>query len=527
MRLRVVGELAGRARADGRGRRRRGDPHHDRRADARRRRRHRDGRAHRTRSDGRRRRARHARGRTRAARAPCRRRPRGRATWCSNAGTVLDRRAPRRARDASVRAACTRSRARVGVLSTGDELVESGGPLAPGKIRDSNRPMLLAQLADAGAEPVDLGIARDDEPTSMTRTLADAVAQLRRGDHERRGVGRRLRLRERRRSNASPRRPDGRITRRLVPGRDQAREAAVLRHAARHAGLRPPRQPGVVVRELRAVRPACAAADDGPRPSVPPRGARHRRRHRCGVGPTASSTSTASSSTWSTAPTWPPGCVRRRATRSAASAAANGLALLPDGDGVAKPATPSPSCCSTDRSATSRSERERAPGGPKPPGARLPARPRRAAPPPRAHGSPDRTIQPVCTVQPPGMSGCSPAGTLVTDEGRHLDVTLGDGAAAALHDCRVRRSFVRLPPWSPGNRRSRVRARRRRAPRIRRGVANADHGSCCHDLPSRVSLPGTNNRPSRTDLVRCGAGFALAPRKLKRPIRRLRIDASP
>ncbi len=66
-------------------------------------------------------------------------------------------------------------RVRVGVLSTGDELVESG-PLAPGKIRDSNRPMLLAQLSDAGAEPIDLGSAHDDADV-MTRTLADAVAQ--------------------------------------------------------------------------------------------------------------------------------------------------------------------------------------------------------------------------------------------------------------------------------------------------------------------------------------------------------------
>jgi molybdopterin molybdotransferase len=66
-------------------------------------------------------------------------------------------------------------RARVGVLSTGDELVESG-PLAPGKIRDSNRPMLLAQLAGAGAEPVDLGAAHDDE-AFMTTTLADAIAR--------------------------------------------------------------------------------------------------------------------------------------------------------------------------------------------------------------------------------------------------------------------------------------------------------------------------------------------------------------
>jgi molybdenum cofactor synthesis domain-containing protein len=64
-------------------------------------------------------------------------------------------------------------RARVGVLSTGDELVESG-PLAPGKIRDSNRPMLLAQLAGAGADAVDLGSAHDDE-VFMTTTLRDAV----------------------------------------------------------------------------------------------------------------------------------------------------------------------------------------------------------------------------------------------------------------------------------------------------------------------------------------------------------------
>jgi molybdopterin molybdotransferase len=51
---------------------------------------------------------------------------------------------------------------RVGVLSTGDELVERG-PLRPGQIRDSNRPMLLAMVSDAGCDPVDLGSAHDDE----------------------------------------------------------------------------------------------------------------------------------------------------------------------------------------------------------------------------------------------------------------------------------------------------------------------------------------------------------------------------
>jgi molybdenum cofactor synthesis domain-containing protein len=63
----------------------------------------------------------------------------------------------------------------VGVLSTGDELVESG-PLEPGKIRDSNRPMLLALLAQAGVGAVDLGSARDDEAL-MTATLDAAITE--------------------------------------------------------------------------------------------------------------------------------------------------------------------------------------------------------------------------------------------------------------------------------------------------------------------------------------------------------------
>jgi molybdopterin molybdotransferase len=56
-----------------------------------------------------------------------------------------------------------RPRARVGVLSTGDELVDGLGPLGPGQIRDSNRRALLALLVQSGCVPVDLGICPDDE----------------------------------------------------------------------------------------------------------------------------------------------------------------------------------------------------------------------------------------------------------------------------------------------------------------------------------------------------------------------------
>ncbi len=51
----------------------------------------------------------------------------------------------------------------VGVISTGDELVEGPQPLAPGQIRDSNRHTLLALVTQAGCEAVDLGLIRDDE----------------------------------------------------------------------------------------------------------------------------------------------------------------------------------------------------------------------------------------------------------------------------------------------------------------------------------------------------------------------------
>lgn len=64
---------------------------------------------------------------------------------------------------------------RVGVLSTGDELVADGGPLAAGQIRDSNRPALLALVRSSGFEPVDLGLARDDE-TAIVEAIERGAA---------------------------------------------------------------------------------------------------------------------------------------------------------------------------------------------------------------------------------------------------------------------------------------------------------------------------------------------------------------
>jgi molybdopterin molybdotransferase len=64
-------------------------------------------------------------------------------------------------------------RPRVGVLATGDELVDAARQPGPGQIRNSNGPMLTALAAAAGAEARDLGIARD--------TPDDIRARIRQG----------------------------------------------------------------------------------------------------------------------------------------------------------------------------------------------------------------------------------------------------------------------------------------------------------------------------------------------------------
>ena len=70
-------------------------------------------------------------------------------------------------------------KARVAILSTGDELTELGEPLAQGKIVNSNALSLAAAVKEIGAIPMILGIARDNHEShreKMTEGLqADAL----------------------------------------------------------------------------------------------------------------------------------------------------------------------------------------------------------------------------------------------------------------------------------------------------------------------------------------------------------------
>jgi molybdopterin molybdotransferase len=68
-------------------------------------------------------------------------------------------------------------RPKVAVMSTGDELVApETAELAPGLIRDSNRPMLMVLTGDAGAEPLDMGRVPDDAD-SLRAALGQAAAE--------------------------------------------------------------------------------------------------------------------------------------------------------------------------------------------------------------------------------------------------------------------------------------------------------------------------------------------------------------
>ena len=67
-----------------------------------------------------------------------------------------------------------RPRLRVGIISTGDELVRADQKPGPGQMRDVNGPMLEALLREFGAEPVNFGIVADDEELLREKTEAAA-----------------------------------------------------------------------------------------------------------------------------------------------------------------------------------------------------------------------------------------------------------------------------------------------------------------------------------------------------------------
>jgi molybdopterin molybdotransferase len=67
---------------------------------------------------------------------------------------------------------------RVGVLSTGDELHDPPAALPAGGVYDSNRPLLLASLAQPMFDAVDLGICADDAGALQQRIVAAFDQQL-------------------------------------------------------------------------------------------------------------------------------------------------------------------------------------------------------------------------------------------------------------------------------------------------------------------------------------------------------------
>lgn len=69
-------------------------------------------------------------------------------------------------------------KARVAILSTGDELLEPGSTPLPGKIINSNSYSLAAQVLDAGGDPVLLGIAQDNLEATCDKIRAGLNADM-------------------------------------------------------------------------------------------------------------------------------------------------------------------------------------------------------------------------------------------------------------------------------------------------------------------------------------------------------------
>ncbi len=168
---------------------------------------------------------------------------------------------------------------RIAVLATGDEVRAPGQPLGPAGIPDANGPGLRALVTAAGGEALDLGIA-----TRRPRRRPDPAPlgprRRRRRPHRLgRRLGRPVRRRQDRHRDHRPHRP--------LAGRRPARQAVRVRDR-RSPGrwrpgppVRPPRQPGLVRRHLRALRPPRHPRARGPARPAP--AGRSRRPGRTGL----------------------------------------------------------------------------------------------------------------------------------------------------------------------------------------------------------------------------------------------------
>lgn len=91
-----------------------------------------------------------------------------------SAGTVLSAAGAGVLSSINARRVAVFPRARVALLSTGDELVTDGSPLRRGQIRESNLTMLELLLAKSECEVTNLGVVADDESV-LEHVLLDAA----------------------------------------------------------------------------------------------------------------------------------------------------------------------------------------------------------------------------------------------------------------------------------------------------------------------------------------------------------------
>ena len=68
------------------------------------------------------------------------------------------------------------ARPKVGIISTGDEIIPADAPLQPGKIRDINTYTLTGFIEECHAVPVSYGIVQDD-PKALEQVMKKALAE--------------------------------------------------------------------------------------------------------------------------------------------------------------------------------------------------------------------------------------------------------------------------------------------------------------------------------------------------------------